>query len=140
MSGPANAELESLRAEIAAARGLSPHAVGFLDGTTLAEIEAQADELARVIGASGARHEPGAAAGADLFTIAAREKARRKASLAALFSGRTPQPRDESGRFTGFDGGARQPLPVRSDPEREHGELVAQLVSLRRISGGGPSF
>jgi hypothetical protein len=92
-----------------------------------------------VLTASRDRHEAAPAAPEDVFTIAAREKA--QATLAALFSGRTAQPRDEAGRFTssGFDGGARQPLPVRRDPEREHGQLVAQLVSLRRIYGG-PSF
>jgi hypothetical protein len=52
MSAAPSADLESLRAEIAAARGLGADAVSFLDGSTLAEIEAQADALAKVIGTS----------------------------------------------------------------------------------------
>jgi hypothetical protein len=139
-----SAELDSLRIDIAATRGLGADAAKFLDGTTLAEIESQADALAQVIGASGERCEHDDVAGADVFTIALQEKARRKATLAALFSGRAAQPRDDAGRYaraTSFDGGARQPIPAAKSPEQAHGELIGQLAALRRIyDGGGASF
>jgi len=33
----------------------------------------------------------------------------------------------------GFDGGARQPVPPRKDPEREHAELLGHLVAAARM-------
>jgi hypothetical protein len=53
-----------------------------------------------------------------------------------VLRGRQPQPRDERGRFTGFDGGARQPVPQSRPPEQEHGELLVKLARLSAIRGG----
>ena len=64
-------------------------------------------------------------------------KAQRKRELADLFSGRSPQPRDEGGRFGGFDGGARQTIPVAQSPERAHAELLGHLVAASRVYRGG---
>jgi hypothetical protein len=69
---------------------------------------------------------------------------RRKQELAALFAGRAPQPRDESGRFAsttgGFDGGARPtPVPTAETPEQAHGRLLGELLRGSR-SERGASF
>jgi hypothetical protein len=132
-----SADLDPLRGEVAARHGLGVDARSFLTGTTVDELEAQAAALAKVLGAHADRREPEPAAAPDLLTVAAAEKARRKQELAAMFCGRAPQPRAESGRFASFDGGARQALPVPKSPERAHGELVAGLASYRRTHGGG---
>jgi hypothetical protein len=54
------------------------------------------------------------------------------------------QPRDEAGRFAepsrgGFDGGARQPVPLPSDPVADHNAFIAELVRARQVqrSPGG---
>jgi hypothetical protein len=78
-----------------------------------------------------------------LATATATSKATGAATVALAWP-RSPvghrSPRDQAGRFTGFDGGARQSLPVPKSPEQAHGELIGQLAALRRIYGGGPSF
>jgi hypothetical protein len=143
MSAAPTAELESLRADIAAARGLGADAASFLRGTTLEEIEASADALARVLGRRDDRGDQPPAVRPGLFTEMAAAKTHRKQALAALLCGRAPQPRDELGRYArrgSFDGGARQPIPIHKSPEQAHGELIGQLVALRRISGDGASF
>lgn len=141
MSGP-ESPLDQLRSEVATSRGLTPSAASFLDGTTLEQIEAQATALARLLGENADRREREVALGHDMFSIAATAKQVRKQALAAMFTGRALQARDEVGRFAtgGFDGGARQSLPIAKSPEQAHGELVGHLVGLRRIYGGRPSF
>lgn len=129
-------ELDSIRGAVATAHGLDSRAMPFLSGTTLAEIEAQAAELAEVIGAHEAREqqEP-----TDLLTSARAAKAQRKRELAAMLTRRTSQPRDELGRFAGrgsFDGGARQPLRAPGDPQAEHAQLAADLIAQSRQSRG----
>jgi hypothetical protein len=57
----------------------------------------------------------------------------------SALTGRQSQERDTQGRFavTGsFDGGARQSIPARGSPEREHGQLVGHLASLSRTFRG----
>ena len=57
----------------------------------------------------------------------------------------TPEPpRDEAGRYTakkplGFDGGARQSVPLPSDPVADHHALLAELLAARHVqrSAGG---
>ena len=132
-----DAELRSLRQDIAAAHGLGADATAFLTGTTLAEIEAEAGKLARLIGASDeSRRQESEVAGPDLFGGMAESKASRKQALAALFSGRA-QPRDESGRYAtktaSFDGGARQtPRP----PPPTHSEWLGEILRTRAADRG----
>jgi hypothetical protein len=137
-----DAELQSLRRDTAAAHGLSANAARFLTGTTLAEIEAEAGKLARLIDASGEppAQESSADAGPDLFGRMAESKASRKQALAALFAGGS-QPRDEAGRFAtrttaSFDGGARQAPPPRPPT---HDELLGAILR-ERLADRGVSF
>jgi hypothetical protein len=131
----ADAEPDALRREVAASRGLSPSAMSFLDGTTVKAIEDQADTLAGLLTDRGERvHD----AELDVFTRAMQDKVRRRAALASMFAGRpveAAQPRDERGRYAGYDGGVRAPVPVTPDPERAHGELLSQLIAVRRLHG-----
>jgi hypothetical protein len=127
--------IDELRVDLARERGLPDTAASFLQGRTVAEVEAQAGTLVALLGKTRAAREPEPAPAPNPFAIATAQKERKRAVL-ALFTGRASQPRDAKGRYAGFDGGARQPVPERaSDPERDHGELVAQIVRLRRIFG-----
>jgi hypothetical protein len=129
-----------LRQAIAAEHGLDHEAARFLTGATLAELEQSASALARLL-AERREEEPEPVPVPvpvqDFFAAAAEAKARRKAELAAIFTGRAPeQPRDAKGRWIGFDGGVRQPIPARRSPEEEHNQLVAQLAGLSRTFRG----
>jgi hypothetical protein len=66
--------------------------------------------------------------GPDVITVPLKETARRKQALAALFSGRTPQPqpRDAGGRYASSTG-ARTPAP---SPE-SHGDWLGRVVRSR---------
>jgi hypothetical protein len=122
-----------LKALVASERGLDHRAAQFLRGSTLAEVEASADALVKLIG-QGDKPEPAAATGApDPFTGAAAAKAQRKRDLLNTVTGRTPQPRDERGRFSGFDGGAQQPVPP---PPEDHGAWLARVIRERRADAG----
>jgi hypothetical protein len=130
-----SAELDRVRREVASGRGLPDGAVGFLDGQTLEQIEAQADGLAKVL--DRPRQVPPAAP--DPITVARAAKTERKRSLVASLAGRPAHRRGRAGRFTsGFDGGARQPIPTPSDPVRDHAELVAQLAYRSKLGGSDP--
>ena len=133
------AKLDELRREVAADHGLPAAALPFITAATLQEIEAQAGTLARLRGTTSSEQESKQAAPlADLFSNAAAEKARRQRALVAALHGRPSQPRDGRGRFsTGFDGGARQPVPAPRDPERDHSELLGQIVGLSRVFRDG---
>jgi hypothetical protein len=122
---------------VAAEYGLTPEAAKFLVGETLDEVEASAVALMQLIGRDEGRDpDPAPAPQAhDPITAALAAKAQRKRALAAIFTGREPQRRDERGRFTGFDGGARKPTPPRRDPEREHGQLIAHMATFSRTFG-----
>lgn len=135
MNGP-DATLDSLRSEVAAARGLAPSAASFLTGETVAEVEASADQLVQVIGANAERHAREPAAAPDVFAIAREQKAQRKQALLATFSGQAPQPRDETGRFRagGFDGGARRAtLPT---PAESHEDWLVRTLRSRAADRG----
>jgi hypothetical protein len=131
--------LDQLRADLAAARGLPPAAISFLTGSTAEEVEAQADQLAELFATKTEPAEPEPPM--DILTGGRVEKTRRQAALVALLTGRPQQPvaRDERGRFAAkpfsFDGGARQPVPIRRPPEEEHGETIVQLARLSRLGG-----
>jgi hypothetical protein len=73
-----------------------------------------------------------------VFAGAAEAKARRQRALVESIHGRPSQPRDERGRFTagGFDGGARQPVPVAQSPERAHAELLGYLIAASQVYRG----
>lgn len=130
-----SAELDEVKREVAAAHGLGADAISFIGGTTVEQIEANAAAFARLVHAGGANQQP-EPAGRNIFAEATAQKAARKAELRRLFTGRpTRQPRDEDGRFSGMDGGARTRVPTPRSPEREHGELVAGLAALARTFG-----
>jgi hypothetical protein len=131
-------ELDELRREVAAVHGLPPAAASFIAGQTLEELEASAAKLAELIGAAGARPEQERAEPlADVFGNTARRKQEQQRALVEALHGRPQQPRDERGRFasSGFDGGARESVPHRRPPEREHDELIVSLSRLRRAYG-----
>jgi hypothetical protein len=118
-----DADLDGLRAEVAAAHGLDADAAGFLTGSTVEEVEESAVALVKLLGERGQAED----VGADLFTRAAAQKARRKETLLAALSGPAPQPRDAGGRYASFDGGARTPAP---SPE-SHGDWLGRVVRSR---------
>jgi hypothetical protein len=130
-------ELEQLRRDAAAARGLDPAAAAFLGGTTLEGIERSADELANFLGARRGgeqEREPETDPLRVLLAGGATAKSRSQQALLASLHGRPVQPDDAARRepARGFDGGARERLPVGREPITEHGALVAELASLAR--------
>ena len=132
-----NDELAELRQEIATSRGLPPSAGSLLTGTTLAELEQCADELAQFVARDDVGdQEPEPETFQDVISASLAGRAQQAALIRALHGCAGP-PRDAAGRFvsTGFDGGARTPFPIRQDPVREHGELIAQMASLSRMYG-----
>jgi hypothetical protein len=102
---------DELRVELVVARGLNPDAASLLTGTGVEELEASADELAKLVGARSDQ-EPEQTDLADLSANVSGVKARRKRQLAELLVGDAQQPRDERGRWAGFDGGARPSPPA----------------------------
>jgi hypothetical protein len=133
VSEPATTEL---RREIAASRGLGERALAFLDADTVQAIEAQADELVALLGTTTARDEQDPAPAADPITLALQAKARRRRALVQAVLGRPEQPRDEHGRYTGFDGGPRGLAPTtRKPPEQEHAETILALARIRALGG-----
>jgi hypothetical protein len=75
----------------------------------------------------------------DLFSGAAVAKTQRQRSLLNVLHGRVPQARDQHGRCASFDGGARQPVPIRRQPEQEHNRLIGELASAARTFRVGGS-
>src|SRR5215471_11033292 len=122
---------EDARTIVAAEHGLDQEAAQFLTGETVEEIQASAVALAQLIGRSADR-VPDDAPAVDPITAGLRAKAERKASLHALLTGRSPQPRDEQGRYTGFEGGAMKSVPRPRDQLREHGQLIAEMAAISR--------
>jgi hypothetical protein len=116
-----------LRERIAGEHGLDAEAAEFLVGTTVEELEQSATALAELV---GERHEQEAP---DFFAAAAAAKAERKRALVDLVTGRTQPQRDEQGRYTGFDGGARQSLPAK--PE-SHEQWLVKVLRSRRADAG----
>ena len=130
-----------LRQLVAAEHGLLQGAESFLRGDTLAEVEASAVQLKKLL---GTQHEHNTEApvvdeqetAPNLYAAAATGKAERQRALVNLLTGRAPQPRDERGRFTtgGFDGGARQRLPP---PPESHGSWLTRILRSRAADSGG---
>jgi hypothetical protein len=133
--------VDALRAEVATRHGLGREAAALLAGETVDQLEQSAVALAHFVDAHKGDAE--LAAEPDPITAALAGKAEHKRQLAATILGRRSQSHDERGRFAprgSFDGGAREPLPAPRDPQRDHDELVAQMVRLRRIFGGSSDF
>lgn len=129
MTGP-----DELRLDIARAHGLPDDATLFLTATTLDTLEHQAAALAKIIGTSNVEEQPAPAT--NPFTQGPAGKAARQRNLLAALHAPPPQERDERGRFTsGFDGGARQPVPTPRDPEADHNALLAHLAGVARTFG-----
>jgi hypothetical protein len=124
-------EADELRSIVASEYGLDRNAARLLVGETVEELETSAAALAKLL---GERRDQGRAADApDPFTGAAIAKRARQQALAAALTGRTPRPRDARGRFTGFDGGARQRVARR--PET-HDEWLVKLLRTRAADAG----
>jgi hypothetical protein len=123
----------ALRRHVAAEHGLNWQAARLLVGSTVMELEESAVALAKLLGKDREQEQeppPG------FFERAATAKAERKRALAAIFTGRAPQPRDEQGRWTGpvdFNGGARQPVPPRPEP---HEQTLVRLLRTGEANAG----
>src|SRR4051812_20051813 len=92
-------DLDEVRRDLLAQRGIDPLAAKLIGGTTLDEIESSVDSFAKLLDASGDLDGQESTTGAGVFADLAAGKAHRKRELAALFGGETSQPRDDSGRF-----------------------------------------
>ena len=132
---------EELRLDVAAAHGLPEVAARILTGSSLAELEASAAELARFVADHRARQDPDEQTDPRPGALrdAATAKAERNAALERAFAPRLTQPRDDHGRFearpVSFDGGARPRVPSFRSPEREHDELIGRLAVQARVAG-----
>jgi hypothetical protein len=119
---------ERLRRIVAADHGLDAEAANFLTGSTLSELEASAAALTKLLGKQHEQEEEQERE-AGFFERAAAPKAEQKRALAAIFTGRARQPRDEQGRWTeqvvDFHGGARQSVPP---PPETHGQTLMRLL------------
>jgi hypothetical protein len=144
VTGPADAELTEL---IAAHHGLGPDAARFLNGETVDELEAQAADLAKLLGAHPEREPEPEPQPANPFAalFGNREKHRRERAIIAAVTGRT-RPRDPRGRFTAlvttpvkaparnlFDAGPRTPPPL---PPPSHDEWLVAVLRQKPRSGG----
>jgi hypothetical protein len=120
-----------VRRQVAAEHGLDWQEAKFLIGSTIEELHESAAKLADLL---DKKHEQDQERPLGYFDLMATEKAERKRALAAIFTGRTPQPRDNHGRFaTDFHGGARRPVPPR--PET-HGQTLTRLLRSREANAG----
>jgi hypothetical protein len=128
-------DLDELRLEVAAERGLPASAVSLLTGETVEQIERSADQLANLVGRRDPEPEAGPLAG--MFANAAADKQRRNRALIQALHGPGPQPRDDHGRFVSFDGGARTPAPTGRSPVEEHDQLIVRNARISRALGGG---
>jgi hypothetical protein len=137
-------ELDALRLEVAEAHGLGEAGAQFLRGESLAELEAEAGQLAALVAEREQQPAP-----EDLFTAAAAAKVERRRLLHDLLCGRAPKPRDEGGRFAGrpkkptiagLDGGARRSVPMRRSPAEEHGRLIAEMAAITNTFHRGAGF
>jgi hypothetical protein len=127
--------VDALRGEVATQHGLDPRAASLLSGETVQELEENATELAHFVHTHARDEEP--VVEVDPIGTALAGKAERKRQLAATIL-RPPLPsRDEQRRFakSGFDGGARLPVPEPSDPLRDHDEFVGELARVSRTFG-----
>jgi len=124
-----------LRREVAHAHGLDTAAASLLHGETLEQVEASAATLARLI---NTRSHPEPEPPHDPLTQALINKAQRRRTLTALFTGR-PQ-RDEQGRYakagSSFDGGARKNPPP---PPESHDAWLGRTLR-ERSADRGASF
>ena len=152
MSAVDDVRLEVCR-EIAALHGLDERAATFFAGTTVAEIETSATQLAQLLGTSKPDPQPLQPEEQKLGTLAdfvaatqAGKRERQRQLVAWLhLDPQQPQPqdRDAQGRFanarasgSSFDGGARRPLLERqTTPEQDHNEAVLQLARLAKLGG-----
>lgn len=131
--------LDHLRVEAVEARGLDPAAARLVTGTTLADIEQSADDLAGLIRqyeqADADDPAQGEQPGSDFFSRAAADKVRRQGELLGALTGQPRQERDEQGRFVsgGFDGGSRTSPPL---PGPTHDQTLGELFRTRAADVG----
>jgi hypothetical protein len=126
--------VDEVRAAVAARHGLGADAASFLTGSTIDELEASAERFARFVDEHRQQAQP--TSPPEPISAAIANKQAQKRRLAEMVVGRSrSQPRDEHGRYTGFDGGARRPVTRPADPEAEHNVTVSQLAWLGRTFG-----
>ena len=132
-----SAGLDEVRSAIAARHGLTESATGFLVGSNVAELEASAGALSRLL--SEREHSQPEPEPFDIFAAGRAAKIERQRAIVAMASGRrAPQPRDPSGRFGSFDGGARRTVVARpADPAKDHAETVLKLARARALGDTG---
>jgi hypothetical protein len=119
-----------VRMSVASERGLPESAADLLVGSSIAEVEESADALVGLLAKYGREQQP-VPEQVDPIAAALAGKAERKRALAEAIIGPRRQPRDEQGRFTSFDGGARPTMPTwRHDPIVEHDQAVTRLAAL----------
>jgi hypothetical protein len=117
---------------IAADAGLPQAAASFLVGETVAEVEASASALAKLL-AGRVEEEATIAQTADPITRSIEAKSRKHDGLLRALHGQPAQARDERGRFAGFDGGVREPAPT---PGPSHDEWLGGVLRDRRADVG----
>jgi hypothetical protein len=132
-------DLAAVRRDVAAGRRFAPAAAQFLTGDTLAEVEARADEFARLVNSHAPTEQERTASMGDLLAAAsAAKQARRAALVEALVAPSAQQPRDASGRWTtgsSFDGGARADGGMPAEPET-HGQWLGRILRTREADAG----
>jgi hypothetical protein len=131
-------QLDPVRATIAAEHGLTDEAARFLTGDTIEAIEASAVSLTKLLG-ERAEKEATVSKATDPISASLASKAQRQAALVQALHGQPAQARDERGRFTsaagGFDGGAREAIPEKGDPAKEHDELISDMARVSATFG-----
>jgi hypothetical protein len=130
-------DLDQARRAVAEVHGLDETAAGFLTGRTIEELETAANELAELVAANRGQ----APEQVDPLTEALQSgpalKAARQRALVQALHRRPEQPRDERGRYAGFDGGARRSTPQPQSPVEAHDELIVTLSQFSRVYSGG---
>jgi hypothetical protein len=120
---------------VARQHGLDGRAARLLVGETVEELEGSAAALQELLRERAEDERGPAAPSPDPSTAAAAAKAERRQTLLAALTGRAPQRRDERGRFTGFDGGARSAVPA--SPESHEATLTRLLRTGEANAGRG---
>jgi hypothetical protein len=121
-----NEDVEIRRA-VAAEHGLGWREATFLIGEDLETLERSAASLAALLGREREpEREP------TLFEHLEVEKRARKRELYLLLTGQVPARDPSSGRFVGFDGGARTSVPV----TESHEQTLARVLKTGEANAG----
>ena len=114
----------SSREQILRNAGLPERLAPLVTGDTPEDMDSSARELADALGIRPAPSE------AVLLARRALSHAEKVREIAALHGVTEPEaPATEMP--PDFDGGAREPVPVKSDPEADHAQLMVELAARR---------